>query len=295
MSIKLDWTLPVGQTLDSVVIYRDIAPISIVALPSPLATLPGNAETFEDTTAALGKVYYYMVSLVAGPNQSYSSNYEVGHFSTTGPGPQDLMRGTWKRGFFGVVTEEEMFSWAEIKAQCGFTTAPSQSKTNGWLKLAYNGKVLFWPLNFYSSSMSFKEVYDRGCALGEDTVGTFPPGWSLSGYSTVQNKKITRDGFEFLVRLPCPADRTKYYKSFAEMGVDEIGDLMRKLTTTAGADETPTGGENLYDLSSSTPFGLVGACYDANYILSLPSSYSTSYSTTVASNNYYRPLLELIP
>lgn len=294
MSIKLDWTLPVGQTLDSVVIYRDIAPISIVALPSPLATLPGNAETFEDTTAALGKVYYYMVSLVAGPNQSYSSNYEVGHFSTTGPGPQDLMRGTWKRGFFGVVAEEEMFSWAEIKAQCGFTTAPSQSKTNGWLKLAYNGKVLFWPLNAYTHNMSFKEIYDRGCALGEDTIGTFPPGWPMAGYNTIQNKKITRDGFEFLVRLPCPADKTKYYKSFAELGVDEIGDLMPMLTAVAGAGETRAGRENLYDLDASTPFGLVGAFYSTNYILLLNSSWAASYGTPTA-NNYYRPLLEFIP
>ena len=294
MSIKLDWTLPVGQTLDSVVIYRDIAPISIVALPSPLATLPGNAETFEDTTAALGKVYYYMVSLVAGPNQSYSSNYEVGHFSTTGPGPQDLMRGTWKRGFFGVVAEEEMFSWAEIKAQCGFTTPPSQSKTNGWLKLAYNGKVLFWPLNVYSDGISFKEVYDRGCALGEDTVGTFPPTWVMTGYNTVQNKKMTRDGFEFLVRLPRPADKTKYYNSVEALGVDEIGDLMRKLTVVGGAGETPTGGENLYDLSSNTYIGLVGACYSQSYMLVLPTSYSTSYVAATATINY-RPLLELIP
>ena len=294
MSIKLDWTLPVGQTLDSVVIYRDIAPISIVALPSPLATLPGNAETFEDTTAALGKVYYYMVSLVAGPNQSYSSNYEVGHFSTTGPGPQDLMRGTWKRGFFGVVAEEEMFSWAEIKAQCGFTTAHAQSKTNGWLKLAYNGKVLFWPLNFYANTMSFKEIYDRGCALGEDTVGTFPPGWPMAGYNTIQNKKITRDGFEFLVRLPCPADKTKYYKSFAELGVDEIGDLMPMLTAAAGAGETRAGRENLYDLDASTPFGLVGAFYITGYVLVLYSSSVTSHATPTA-NNYYRPLLEFIP
>ncbi len=295
MSIKLDWTLPVGQTLDSVVIYRDIAPISIVALPSPLATLPGNADTFEDTTVALGKVYYYMVSLVAGPNQSYSSNYEVGHFSTTGPGPQDLMRGTWKRGFFGVVTEEEMFSWAEIKAQCGFTTPPSQPKTNGWLKLAYNGKVLFWPLNVYSNVMSFKEVYDRGCALGEDTVGTFPPGWVMTGYNTVQNKKMTRDGFEFLVRLPRPADKTKYYNSLEALGVDEIGDLMRKLTAVAGAGETPTGGENLYDLGLYTPIGLVGAFYNTSYIFVLSTAYSATSATPTANNNNYRPLLEFIP
>ena len=294
MSIKLDWTLPVGQTLDSVVIYRDIAPISIVALPSPLATLPGNAETFEDTTAALGKVYYYMVSLVAGPNQSYSSNYEVGHFSTTGPGPQDLMRGTWKRGFFGVVAEEEMFSWAEIKAQCGFTTAPSQSKTNGWLKLAYNGKVLFWPLNAYTNAMSFKEIYDRGCALGEDTVGTFPPGWSPAGYNTVQNKKITRDGFEFLVRLPRPADKTKYYKSFAELGVDEIGDLMPMLTALACGGETQAGRENLYDLDANTPFGSVGGFYSTSHVLVLNSSWAASYAAPTA-NSYYRPLLEFIP
>lgn len=294
MSIKLDWTLPVGQTLDSVVIYRDVAPISIVALPSPLATLPGNAETFEDTTAALGKVYYYMVSLVAGSNQSYSSNYEVGHFSTTGPGPQDLMRGTWKRGFFGIVAEEEMFSWAEIKAQCGFTSAPSQSKTNGWLKLAYDGKVLFWPLSYYSNSMSFKEVYDRGCALGEDTVGTFPPGWSMADYKTVQNKKITRDGFEFLVRLPRPADKTKYYPTFAALRADEIGDLMPMLTAYADGGETQAGRENLYDLPSNTPIGLVGAFYSTSYILVLPSSYATSYETPTA-NSQYRPLLEFIP
>lgn len=294
MSIKLDWTLPVGQTLDSVVIYRDIAPISIVALPSPLATLPGNAVTFEDTTATLGKVYYYMVSLVAGSNQSYSSNYEVGHFSTTGPGPQDLMRGTWKRGFFGVVTEEEMFSWAEIKTQCGFTTNPSQAKTNGWLKLAYNGKVLFWPLNIYTSKMSFKEIYDRGCALGEDTIGTFPPTWAMTGYNTVQNKKITRDGFEFLVRLPRPADKTKYYSSFAALGVDEIGDLMPMLTSAAGGGETPAGRENLYDLVYTTSFGVVGAFYNASYVLVLTSSYAVSYATPLAGNDY-RPLLELIP
>lgn len=294
MSIKLDWTLPVGQTLDSVVIYRDIAPISIVALPSPLATLPGNAETFEDTTAALGKVYYYMVSLVAGHNQSYSSNYEVGHFSTTGPGPQDLMRGTWKRGFFGIVAEEEMFSWAEIKAQCGFTPAPSQSKTGGWLKLAYNGKVLFWPLNVYSNYISFKEIYDRGCALGEDTVGTFPPGWPMTDYNTVQNKKITRDGFEFLVRLPRPADKTKYYTSIAALGVSEIGDLMPMLTAYADGGETQAGRENLYDLPSNAYLGVVGACYGTNYVLLLPTSYSVSYTAPTAGINY-RPLLEFIP
>lgn len=294
MSIKLDWTLPVGQTVDSVVIYRALSPISIGALPTPLATLPGSAVSYEDTTPVLGKIYYYLVSLVAGSNVSYSSNYEVGHLSTTGPGPQEIMRGNWKRGYFGMVPDEEMFSWNDIKTQLGLVTNPQTSNPGGWFKLAYEGKVLFWPFTYYASGASFKEIYDRGAAMGENGVGTFPPGWNMASFTVNQNKKISRDGFEFLARLPKPKDPTKVYTTFASFAGTELDELILALDGQAN-DSYTAGLEPLYDgITSTVVQCLTAAPYSTTLLLTLTNTGNIGSVNSMGATTY-RPLLELIP
>lgn len=67
MTIKLDWTDP--NPLESgYKVYRSTSPMSVGALPAPLATLGANATTYTDLSVVDGTTYYYRIGAFDGTN-----------------------------------------------------------------------------------------------------------------------------------------------------------------------------------------------------------------------------------
>lgn len=292
MSIKLTWTLPEGVALDRVVIYRDTKRISTAALPAPLAQLAADAAAYEDVTVVSGNIYYYLIALEKGEQKSFSSNYEMGYFATTGPGPQTLMRGTWECGLFGYMTDAEFFSYTDIKDQLNLPWGLSW-QSGGWFKLIYKGKIIYYPVTAWTNN-SWNALYAAGLVYGDDTTGTFLDGMTPPSPLRKQDARVSRDGFEFRVRIPKVNDHKKTYMKYSDYAGTEIGDLFDLLYSDMGI-EYPQGKERLhYEASSKMNFITTGFYSLYPYVNVVNAWGSTTY-TTLSSAYAWRPVLELIP
>lgn len=292
MSIKLSWALPEGVALDKVVIYRDTKRISSAALPAPLVELAADAVAYEDSAVVSGNIYYYLIALVKGDQVSFSSNYETGYFSTTGPGPQTLMRGTWECGLFGYLTDAEFFSYADMKDQLGLSW-PISWQTGGWFKLIYKGKIIFFPLSAYSS-VTWNVLYAAGLVYGDDTTGEFLTGMAAPTPLRKQDARVTRDGFEFHVRIPKVNDHKKAYQTYASFAGTEIGDLFGLLYS--GMDvEYPAGKERLHYEPLGKMIFMTSGFYSTYPYVNLVNAWGSTTSTPTTTAYQWRPVLELIP
>lgn len=203
MSIKLAWGSQ-NNTADAVTIYRSLTTIDLANLPTPLATLPGTAVEFVDATAARNTVYNYVIAITKGADTVLSQNKLYGHFPDTGPGPANLLRGTWESGYFGTLTQTEFYPSAELVAAIGVTSTPNNSVAQIWHKFILDGKILFIPQYSITANASPLTVYQAGAAYGSDDFGDHPwPGKGiLNTVGYTQNKTVTRSGYTFKVRLP---------------------------------------------------------------------------------------------
>lgn len=290
MGIKLNWTLPEGVALDKVVIYRSTQRISTGALPAPLVELAADAVAYEDAAVTSGNIYYYVISLVKGAQVSFSSNYEIGYFSSTGPGPQELLRGTWEKGYFGTVSDTDFLTFMDIKEQLPGLPAPN-GVSGGWHKLIYKGKILFFPWQDYSTAMTLNAVYAAGAVFGDDTNGTFLAGASM-GTPRKQDAKVVKDGFELRVRVPKVLDPTKIHNSYAHYAGTEIGELLELLFSERDWDYG-AGKERLSDQMHQRMRFWTNSWYNTSYV-NLINGYGSVTYTGPASGWYYRPILELI-
>lgn len=289
MGIKLNWALPEGVSLDKVVIYRGTQRISTGALPAPLAELAPDTVAYEDATVASGNIYYYVISLVKGAQVSFSSNYEIGYFSSTGPGPQELLRGTWEKGYFGALSDAEFLSFMDIKEQLGLQ-APNLT-SGGWHKLIYKGKILFFPAQDYSTAMAINTLYAAGAVFGDDTNGDFIAGASM-GVARKQDAKVVKDGFEFRMRIPKVIDVKKSYGTYASYAGTEIVEILELLYSERDWDYG-VGKERLSDQPHTSMRFWTTGWYSASYV-SLINGYNAVTNTSPSTGWYYRPILELV-
>lgn len=200
MSIILNWKQQPGQTLDSIEIYRYVNPrqsVNPVSPGEPIVVLPGNVTSYEDTTTEAYKTYQYRIVAVKGTEKVMGLPIVQGDFPMTGPGPQELIRGDWHRGYFGTLTNEEfILNHVELNGLIGFT-AWNQAPTL-FHKFVFKGRILFIPDTMTRSSTSWNEQYQYGLMWGTDDFG-YPP---TSVSNTNQRKTFNKDGFEYILRLP---------------------------------------------------------------------------------------------
>ncbi|AWN08860.1 putative virion structural protein [Salmonella phage SPAsTU] len=218
MSIVLNWKQQPGQTLDSIEIYRYVNPRQSVnpnSPGSPLVVLPGNATTYEDTTTAPWTTYQYRIVSVKGNDKVMGMPIVQGDFPYTGPGPQELIRGDWWRGYFGTLSNTEfILNAAELNGLIGFT-AWNQNVTL-FHKFVFKGRILFIPDSGTKVSTTWREQYNQGLMWGTDDTGQRIPN-NVTGVN--QRKTFNKNGFEYVLRLPRMvdytqnADNTNYYGS----------------------------------------------------------------------------------
>ncbi|MEY5681666.1 hypothetical protein WI971_23760 [Salmonella enterica subsp. enterica serovar Corvallis] len=268
MSIILNWKQQPGQTLDSIEIYRYDGPrqsVNPVSPGEPIATLPGNTTTYEDKSTEAYKTYQYRIVAVKGKEKVMGLPIVQGDFPMTGPGPQELIRGDWWRGYFGTLTNEEfIFSYVEMNGLIGFYAWNNSPKL--FHKFVYKGRILFIPDTYTRSGTSWNEQYRQGLAWGTDDFGSAPAGVT----NTNQRKTFNKDGYEYVLRLPRLADYNyvhssyfigssyllegEWHNTFASLFrysgvVRRLGDLPTR-TGTAQADVTSTLFANGYSNNS---------------------------------------------
>lgn len=204
MTVRLSWGNN-NPTADSVKIYRATAPFADSALPAELATLAGNASTYDDTTAPNNTVVYYRAKITKGGDEHISPLMIMGHFPNTGPGPQTLLRGNWELGYFGRVPVANLWTVAQFRTAVGATAlgaGAAESQLTFWHKFIRKGKILFVPSTYITSSTSWQDLYLLGLVYGTNDNGSMPAGLSNPPAPTNQQKVITLNGNSFLVRTP---------------------------------------------------------------------------------------------
>lgn len=200
MSFTINFDNYNGGAEEGVRVYRSETPIVDGALPAPLATLPPSSTTFVDETAVRGAKYYYRFGLFQGTDELISPNkaFLVAAPEDTGPGPQQLVMGDWDLGLFGFVKSADFVSPGGLVGLLGITEGTTTTLDNGWMKVAYKGKVLFISRGAVKVAISFNHLYNAGVVYGTNDNGPVVP----SGQTpTNQYRPQTIAGYTFVPRL----------------------------------------------------------------------------------------------
>lgn len=194
MSIRINWVNPNNQ-FDRIKIYRSTTKFTKNNPPEMLAEIPSGT-TYLDTTSVLDTLYWYAIGVVSGVDESISVLNPAIQLSSYGPGPTELLRGNNEFGYFGTVTQEQLFTATEVQVGVGVTATTVGVIT--WEKFIYQGKILYLPSRALHTGLSWNALYGIGCVFGTDDTGLGAHGLAPKN----QRKIISKGDDDFIVRLP---------------------------------------------------------------------------------------------
>jgi hypothetical protein len=199
MSITINWPATNVGVATAVRIYVDTSKIPDDTLPAPIVTLAGTETSFIWASPPTDNtVYYFRIAIDREADTWLSDNQQYGYFVSTGPGPQQVVRGDWEYGYFGFVPKATMVTMAQLSvilATDAMTPAPEVNFT-GFHKLAWQGKIYFYPDAYVASNQTWQTYYGKGYMYGIDGNGN-PP---ISVTPTNQLKIVTIGSNQFKVR-----------------------------------------------------------------------------------------------
>ncbi|ARV77302.1 putative virion structural protein [Pseudomonas phage Noxifer] len=202
MSIKLKW-VDRNVTVDGFRIYRSTSPIDDAALPTPLATVGPSVFEYTDTTAQRNVLYYYKIGSYLGSDQVNSPNRPLAFLPYTGPGPQTLLRGDYKAGFFGEVPLDDIIGVDDFKTFYGLTWGLASVRPTAWLKFVVDGKILFWPDNGgFFVNISATQIYQAGLMYGTNDDTLYWPTLKSGSGTINQVRPYTKGDHVFVPRMP---------------------------------------------------------------------------------------------
>lgn len=210
MSIKIKW-VDRNAVVDGFRLYRSLTPIDDTALPAPLTTLAANVFEYIDTTALRNTVYYYKIGAYLGAQETLSLNKPMGFMPYTGPGPQTLLKGDIKAGFYGEMLFDELIGYDDFRSIHGITAwSPPATKPTKWLKFVCNGKILFFPdQGAFAATVSPTQIYQAGLLYGTNDDTIYNTTLKSNNGLINQVRPLTIRGDVFIPRLPIGrADRT---------------------------------------------------------------------------------------
>lgn len=185
MGAKLAWKNRGTVALDSIEVWRATTKTGTM---TKVATLAGDALSYEDTTAPLNKVSYYSIVSVKGSGRTGTPPTAIGYFTNTGPGPKNLIMGDWDFGYFGELTDmSQIPNFTELGAAMG-TTASAAANLTKFFKWIINGKIIFIPDSTYAQ-MSINTL---------TTAKVMRP----VNDTTTPYLTIDKAGYGFIIRLP---------------------------------------------------------------------------------------------
>lgn len=202
--MKIDLTWKNRNASDTGInIYRSTAPFDRSNLPAVLASLPRTALTYSDTTVVRNTLYYYRIENVNANDSALSQQMAILAQAYTGPGPQTLLRGNSALGYYGELTAAQLFTGDVLASLCGVTAGSVMAAaTVTWLKFAYKGKILFMARTSIRDSVSWNDLYLAGVVFGAKAVTNAVLPAALQNNFVAQNKIVTKDSDNFIVRLP---------------------------------------------------------------------------------------------
>lgn len=164
--------------------------------------------------------------LVAGGGKPYYPN--------SGPGPKSLAGGNEQAGYFGTLTQNQLFTPTELFNLLGIPTiAPTTDATLIWGKFFYKGKIVYIPtapINSSGQLFSWQDLYQLGLVYGVDGDGAFPyPAGSPMNQRVTITKTLESKTAGFWPRLAKAGD-VDPAPSTADAGSSGLGEFAELLT-----------------------------------------------------------------
>lgn len=116
-------------------------------------------------------------------------------YPDSGPGVKTLKYGNEELGYFGEVSNEDLFDVTDLRREFNFWDGTDQTRPT-WIKMFLDGKVLFFPIQRIVSALSYSQLYAAGLVYGTDNNGVYPLNPPVN-----QLKIITKGTDAFKVRL----------------------------------------------------------------------------------------------
>lgn len=104
-----------------------------------------------------------------------------------GPGPHKLLVGDMSRGYFGTLSDRELFDGAGLSSQLGMDEGVLGTQQITWFKFAYQGEVIFIP----SCSLRYGVTHKRLASEG-----------LIDNTANDHRRTVSTHGSTFTVRLP---------------------------------------------------------------------------------------------
>lgn len=196
MSITVNWSPVSGAT--GYTLYRSAnVPVNLSALPADAVTVAADKTSYDYTTFVNNTLYYVVIAVTkADGTVTYSDQTPIGYYPDTGPGPLTLLRGDYTFGYFGEVPSGELFSTSDIYRQLySQFTGASITPINNPVYTVYHkcivaGRVVFIPDNTYTSStIPYSTLVSNKLIVPDGDYAN-------------KGLRITRNGYEFIVRAP---------------------------------------------------------------------------------------------
>ncbi|QXO09594.1 hypothetical protein pEaSNUABM11_00170 [Erwinia phage pEa_SNUABM_11] len=200
MSFTLRWNNP--NTIATVVnIYRDTKDISPSALPAPLATLSNGETEYRDTTAVSGQTYYYLTTVTANGKIVATASQKYTVAVRRGIGPNTLISGDDRLGFYGAVATEDQWYGSQLPAGflAMFPTAFATTDRVPLNKFTRGGKIFYMLTSISPGWATWADLYRNGLVYGTGDFG--PTGGHGTLTDTLQDAKIISQNETYRMRL----------------------------------------------------------------------------------------------
>jgi hypothetical protein len=92
----------------------------------------------------------------------------------SGPGNKTLIKGTRQLGYFGAVTDAELFGRGVFYSISPSLTGTQYNESGGWLKFIINDRVLYIKRYNIMRNITWQMLYDAGAVYGVRGPGKFP-------------------------------------------------------------------------------------------------------------------------
>ncbi|ANZ49243.1 putative virion structural protein [Erwinia phage vB_EamM_Huxley] len=173
----------------------------------------------------------------------------VGTFPDSGPGSKVMLIGDMNEGYFGLVSEEELFNAPALHAKINEGNASPVGTVNAipatrhWYKFARDGKIVYLA-SYNHINILWRDLYTRG-AVYETTVPLNDHKAPASLTRTVQKLAMRKveSGREWYLSpcMPRLSDQTSWDYSAINQTPDPTGDVARLFMKVANAGGYATG------------------------------------------------------
>lgn len=185
--LTLFWQNPNTFNCDEIKVYRASSKEGELSL---IATLPPESTEYTDNPPLINYVYWYKIVFTHEyMDDAESLVFPMGYFpSGTGPGPQELLRGSWELGYFGEVNTGLLPSYKDIRI--GFKTMTSYPGTfpTTWHKCVAQGNIIYIPDCSLATPYSFISAYNKFFPVADAVTDVI--------------NEVTKDGYLFSARPP---------------------------------------------------------------------------------------------